>query len=889
MARLGFNVQIGVDLAKFRTDMNKAFTTLHSSVGQMNQSLKGLQNEFKGVTTSIKAVGGAIAAIGIAGFAKEILMAADSFNQLTAKVKISLQSASEFDGVFQKLIASSNRSGASLDAVSQAFVRLRPAAQNLGVSNDQLIRFNETFAKLGALSGATSEEMKNAMVQLSQGLATGVLRGQDLKSVMEQMPGIARIIADSMGIPFEKFKTSADKGLITADKVFKALLEKSAKVDEQFSKLPPSIERAMTRINNSIQVFIGALNKATDATTIVAKTLDNLAGFADQNSAAFADLVGQISRTTVELLKAQPAFWGLGDSLNGLIKIDASKWMIGIASGLDTITTKALQGKNEISRFVESLGINGNPADAAKSYAALNSKYDQKQKDLAAQLAARQQERIRLLLADVIPSGSSSNSGKIRNIIPDIKHKKGKVDPDISKAKTLIEQSATPLEKFKLGVVEADRLLKKHLITMHQYQEIVDKLDVDTSKMIKVDPGMDDLTKSQKARVDFAKTSMYNLHKAVEDNLLKPGELFGKSLMEGFKSDIDQGKVADSIIDSVATSMQAYSKTVAELDRQLNAGNISQEQYSKALQNAKDAGFAPLYPEIRQYQKALADLNSLYQGGVLTTYEYTGALKKLKDDVITPILTPLEKYNEGISRLTALYNAGALGAEQMQRQAQSLADDLIQGSQVFQGLEQFAGQALSNIGDGFLNFAKTGKFAFREMIASMLDDMAKLVIQLGVIQPMMNALFGNQQTGGSGFVGKFFGGLIGHIGGAKATQPLGGSLGSNAPLLPPIKLGFASGGDTPTNQPFWVGENGPELMSANKSYRVFDHQTSMAMAGGGGAVHLNQYFTIQTIDNRDFEDRLSQHAKFIGNVSVQAVQRQENRMGRRGPMDTTRG
>lgn len=236
-----------------------------------------LNTEMKGLGATAKSLVAPLAGVFAVFSAGKILMTADAFNQLQARIKGSLSDATEFDAIFKKLIDSSNRSGTALDAVGQAFVRLRPAAENLGVTNDQLIKFNETFAKMGSLAGATSEEIKNTMIQLSQGLASGALRGDELRSVMEQMPQVARTIADSMGIPFEKFKKAAEDGKITADQVFKAIISQADKVDDAFSKLPPSIERAFNRLGNVITVVMGRVNKAIEVTDNFAKSINDLA------------------------------------------------------------------------------------------------------------------------------------------------------------------------------------------------------------------------------------------------------------------------------------------------------------------------------------------------------------------------------------------------------------------------------------------------------------------------------------------------------------------------------------------------------------------------------------------------------------------------------------
>jgi tape measure domain-containing protein len=285
--------------------------------------------------------------------AANLLKTVDQFNQLQGKIKGSLDSVSEFDAVFQKLIDSSNKTGQSVDDVAQAFVRLRPAAASLGVTNDKLIQFNETFIKMGALAGATSEEVKNAMIQLSQGIASGKLQGDELRSVMESMPQVARTIADSMGIPFEKFKKAASEGKVTAEQVFNAIIKKTGEVNTAFDKLPPSLERSMNRLLNSFRLLAGDLNQATGLT-------DNLAWFIDKLAGTFENLEKMIRHAK--------------DGMREFFSIDVPKNFLSALSAAD-----AVSGNSDLS----ALGAMG-----AKQNNVIAQEYEKRRKELKAKLAA---------------------------------------------------------------------------------------------------------------------------------------------------------------------------------------------------------------------------------------------------------------------------------------------------------------------------------------------------------------------------------------------------------------------------------------------------------------------------------------------------------------------
>lgn len=203
----------------------------------------------------------------------QILNMADQFNQLRAKMQNVMPAGQMVSGTLNQIVKISDMVGVSITGAAQAFVRLAPAAQQVGASTQKLLDFEKTFFEMGALAGNTSEEIHNAMIQLSQGLGAGRLQGQDLRAIMDDMPAIARTIAESMKIPFSEFRKQASEGKVTSQEIFKAILDQKDKIQAQFDTLPGSIGRSFTALTNSVFLFIGALNDLMDATGVISKGL----------------------------------------------------------------------------------------------------------------------------------------------------------------------------------------------------------------------------------------------------------------------------------------------------------------------------------------------------------------------------------------------------------------------------------------------------------------------------------------------------------------------------------------------------------------------------------------------------------------------------------------
>ena len=294
--------------------LNATIGKMHATTGAINQvntAEKGLATTTTALAAGFRGLLAGIAT-GLAGLGVgKILQIGDEFAMLQAKIKATLGDSKEFPQVFNEITAISNSTGIAVSNVAQAFVRLRPATQDLGTSNEKLLKFTETFLKMGIVAGNTATEVNNAMIQLSQGLASGTLRGDELRSVKEQLPSVARAIAKSMKIPFEEFSKAAEQGKITAVQVLNAVLGESKKVDAQFAKMPITVDRAFGVITNGLTRLIGGLlqqsgiQKAVTTGMLqfgiaVNKAADGIAPFAKglnigiRLSVEFAKIVGGI-------------------------------------------------------------------------------------------------------------------------------------------------------------------------------------------------------------------------------------------------------------------------------------------------------------------------------------------------------------------------------------------------------------------------------------------------------------------------------------------------------------------------------------------------------------------------------------------------------------------
>ena len=153
----------------------------------------------------------------------------------------------------EMIYQSALRSKAAYSDTADAVGKMGLNAGNAFSSNQELIAFTEQVNKQFKIGGASAQEQSNAMVQLTQAMAAGVLRGQDLNSILAAAPGIARTIEESMGWASGSIKQYAEDGKVTAQVVKNALLDMADQTNQKFESIPMTLSDAMTQAQNIVQ------------------------------------------------------------------------------------------------------------------------------------------------------------------------------------------------------------------------------------------------------------------------------------------------------------------------------------------------------------------------------------------------------------------------------------------------------------------------------------------------------------------------------------------------------------------------------------------------------------------------------------------------------------
>lgn len=201
----------------------------------------------------------------------------DAYTNLQNRLKLVTNSQTELNKAMSDTFDIAQRTRQSWDAAAQVYQGFANNAKTLGLTMDQTAKLTETVSKAVAISGASAASAEAALVQFNQGLSSGSLRGEELNSVLEQTPALARAIAEGMGITVGQLRTVAATGAITSEALVKALEKASKSVDSLFAKTDPTIGQSFTMLNNEVSKFIGEAGKASGAAKLTADSIQFLA------------------------------------------------------------------------------------------------------------------------------------------------------------------------------------------------------------------------------------------------------------------------------------------------------------------------------------------------------------------------------------------------------------------------------------------------------------------------------------------------------------------------------------------------------------------------------------------------------------------------------------
>lgn len=226
----------------------------NAELEKMVKNLNNAGNAADPLADAMSRVKGALLGAGAVYSAQRVLQLADSMTTTRARLDLVIEGMNEAgttaDQLQQRIMQSANRSRASYLDTADAISKMGIMAGDAFGSTDELVQFTELINKQFTIAGASAEGQSAAMLQLTQAMSSGVLRGEELNSIFEQAPTIIQTIADYLDVPIGRIRDMAANGEITAAIVKNAMLSSADEINRKFESMPYTYSQVWTMAQN---------------------------------------------------------------------------------------------------------------------------------------------------------------------------------------------------------------------------------------------------------------------------------------------------------------------------------------------------------------------------------------------------------------------------------------------------------------------------------------------------------------------------------------------------------------------------------------------------------------------------------------------------------------
>lgn len=774
-----------------------------------------------------------------AGFGiQEITRSLDEFNLLSDRIKVFTGDAEEASRVFDSLGDTARNTRSSIAGLAEVYNRVALATSDLGVSSEAILGVTEALQQTFRISGATIAEATGATIQLTQGLSAGALRGQELRSVLESNAVLSGLLAEKFGVARGQLIKLAESGAITSKKVFEVLGDNFDELNSKAGQLGTTFSQALTISLDSVRRSLfkldsefGISDKITSAILNMTSSTESLTrALVVLGTTALPLIISQLRRLTL-LVISNPlgaafaaisvgAFLFVSDWEKNLLKAEKA-WLefvkfIGSPSNSGTsilddfriVSEELVKSFDEATKAIkdffkesEQAASRNRFSEAAKAQTDLFLKAYGPILDFLPSLEEIWRDGFVALGKNVLKVLGTINDGIINFIIT----------PLLKVVGFLLGPFEKPVIKLfdKLGgsVSKAFSSLSKFTTS------IVDRLSP------KIKKGLDD-----------AGNSADGLGKKVGDA--------SKSVSDSVRDYVSKG------LKDLGSSTEDIDKRIAELNKRISAtstGKGSVSDLKKFIKEAADQmkGFEK---PVKIVDQALADLNKSFKDGDVALSDYNQKLLSIRNanvesDFLRGKIT-LDQYNKALAQTTSnleLVESATIGAQI------GVSDYIKSVGTLAEGIASSINGTFKSLENQFVDFVKTGKFQFRDLADSIINDLIRISVQQSITRPLAGAL-GNALSGA-------FSGTSLSSGPIDASANVGGqtvlaSANGNAFMNGNLQK-FATGGivDKPTffnygnNQRGLMGEAGSEAILPLK--RQATGNLGVEASGLGSNVQVN--------------------------------------------------
>ena len=807
----------------------KAQESIREQTQQTGSAVSGLRRQFAGL------LAGFTAAIAV----REFVQTSDQLTNVRNRLRLVTESERELIQTQNELLAISERTRSSFDGTAAIFSRLAVSADELGTNNQELLAFTESLNQAIILSGASATEANAGLIQLSQGLASGALRGDELRSVLEQLPAVADVIAQELGVTRGELRELGTQGKITSDIILRAFANARGELADRFATTVPTVGQALQVLGTQATGLVGSFNDATGSSELLAKGILLLGENLETVSTIVLTFSGAIGARLA--LQAIPAAI---TALSGLsVATFAAGGAFTLAGGAVFIFAQRLQALREDIAAIEE--ANASLVEDAK-FGQLGAQISNAQREinqLNRQIAAGAERGVEASETQIariaeLKDRISDLRGEVRGQTADQRAAAAEAEAAaeaqaaqqaaLDRQKKLLEEIQAPGRNFAALQEDLGALLEQNRISQEQFNIALqagrEAFERSTAAPQQADPFGDQLE------------SIREQNQLLEDRNAQ-GQFVARALeierqlrAEGVELTREQqSQLANLLLVQDQLTQAARDRQIFETEAQRIAARTQELEILATTQAGARQEALLIEARLRARGVELTDdqVNRMQrlieaQEELNTAANNEARIQGIRDELgaATELEQKLRDLEMIRQREPELAEAAGRAYRDLRLQQLDAATDLESGFQrAFLRIQQEA-EDLAQVGEDVVNvfanraadaiadFVNTGKFNFRDFASSILQDITRIITRLLVVQALNAAI---NSFGGGG------GGALNSV----ANTAL--DVGSQQ-----LNAGRASGGTVqPGQAPFPVGEEGPEIFVPRQTGTIIPNPASV--------------------------------------------------------------
>lgn len=341
---------------KIAIDSRDALTA-KSNLESLNRSAGTTSRGVSSLSSSFLSLRNVVAGFSTFQLAKQFITTADSMNLLDARLRLTTKSVEEYKSQQKQLTITAKETYTSINDTITLYTKLNPALSKVGATTAQVNQVVSSFTKGLQLGGSTAAEASSAILQFSQAMGSGVLRGEEFNAMADASPKLLEYLAKGLGRPQTELRKMAEAGELTAVAVSNALLKMKDDIDRDFATLPVTFGMAMENLSTDLKFAVRDIDSATGASKALSDMILELGGE-----------VSTASQSIIKFYKDTKTFIdehnGALETTGSVLKVVAASYVAfaitsGIATGIGAISTAVLGLRTSLLMLQTSIPVLG--------------------------------------------------------------------------------------------------------------------------------------------------------------------------------------------------------------------------------------------------------------------------------------------------------------------------------------------------------------------------------------------------------------------------------------------------------------------------------------------------------------------------------------------------